>query len=52
MQAALLARDESLHIIFENRRQNIISLNQLKSAKMAANEIQTQACTNQRHTLA
>jgi len=38
----------------ENRRQDVISLNQPRgmSAKMAANEIRTHACTNQRRTLA
>jgi len=38
-QATLLTRwDDSLHIIFENRRRNVISLNQPRdiSAKMAA----------------
>jgi len=48
------SRDESIHIIFENERWNVISLNQPQgmSAKMAVNEIRTHACTNQRHTLA
>jgi len=53
-QAALFARDKSFHIKFENRRRDVISLNQPQgmSAKMAANGIQTHAHTNQRHTLA
>jgi len=40
--------------IFENRRRDVISLNQPWSmlAKMAANGIQTHARTNQRHILA
>jgi len=52
-QAALLARDESLQIKFENRRRDVISLNQPgnMSAKMAANGIRTHARTNQRQTV-
>jgi len=52
-QAALFARDESFRIKFENKRRNIISLNQplVMLAKMAANGIRTHARTNQRRTL-
>jgi len=53
-QAALLTRDERIHIKFENRRQDVISLNQPQGmwAKIAANGIRTQARTNQRKSLA
>jgi len=52
-QTALLARDKSFHIKFENRRRDVISLNQARgmSAKMSANGIRTRVSMDARNVL-